>query len=350
MSFQIELLDKPHIMLDHDFDQILERSLAWVPAEEGLGLGGVAEQLLHFGGAEIARVDLDEHFSGGRVDALLVDAFAFPAQLDADMMEGQGAELADGVVLARSDDEVLRLLLLQDEPHALHVVLGVAPVAEGVEVAEVELVLVPLLDAGGGEGDLAGDEGLAAAFALVVEEDAVGGKHAVALAVVLHDPEAVLLGHAVGRARVKRRRLLLRHLLHLAEELGGGGLVDAAFVLQPEDAHGLEETQGADGIGLGGVFRAVERHLHVALGGEVIDLVGLHLLDDAHQRRRVGHVAVMQGEQALVLHVAHPFVEVEVLDAARVERRRAADDAVHVVAFLQKELCEEGAVLARDAG
>ena len=57
----------------------------------------------------------------------------------------------------------------------------------------------------------------------------------------------------------------------------------------------------------------------------------------------------MQGEQAFVLHVAHPFVEVEVLDAACVERRRTADDAVNFVAFIQKELGEEGAVLAGNA-
>jgi hypothetical protein len=64
--------------------------------------------------------------------------------------------------------------------HGADVVLGVAPVALGVEVAEVEGVLQALLDAGGGAGDLAGDEGLAAAFALVVEEDAVAGVQAVA--------------------------------------------------------------------------------------------------------------------------------------------------------------------------
>ena len=88
----------------------------------------------------------------------------------------------------------------------------------------------------------------------------------------------------------------------------------------------------------------------MALGSQVIDFVGLYLLDDAHERRRVGHIAVMQGKQAFVLHVAHPFVKVEVLDATRVERRRAADDAVHLVAFFQKKLGKERAVLARDAG
>ena len=158
------------------------------------------------------------------------------------MLECQGAELADGVVLTCGDDEVFRLLLLQDEPHALHVVLGIAPVAERVEVAEIELVLIALLDACRRQGDLAGDEGLAATFALVVEEDAVDGEHAVALAVVLHNPKAVLLGHAVRRARIEGCGLLLRHFLHEAEELRRGGLVYSAFLLQAEDTHGLEQA------------------------------------------------------------------------------------------------------------
>ena len=39
-----------------------------------------------------------------------------------------------------------------------------------------------------------------AAFALVVEEYAVGGVHAIAFAVVAHYPEGVLLGHCIWRA------------------------------------------------------------------------------------------------------------------------------------------------------
>ena len=350
MSFQIKLLHEPHIMLDHDLHQLFEGRLSGVPAEEGLSLGGVAQKLFHLGGAEEARVNLHKHLTRCSVDALLIHAFPFPTQVDADMMESQRAELTHGVVLARGDDEILGLLLLEDEPHALHVVLGIAPVAEGVEVTEVELVLIALLDACRRQGDLAGDEGLAAAFALVVEEDSVDGEHAVALAVVLHDPEAVLLGHAVGRTWIEGCGLLLWHLLHEAEELGCGGLVYPAFLLQAQDTHGFEQAQRADGVGFGGVLGAVERHLDVALGGQVIDLVGLYLLDDAHQRRRVGHIAVMQGKQAFVLHVAHPFVEIEVLYATWVTRRRAADDAVHLVAFFQKKLGKEGAILARDAG
>ena len=64
--------------------------------------------------------------------------------------------------LAGGQHVVVRLVLLQDAPHALDVVAGMAPVALGVEVAEVELVLQAELDRGDRAGDLARDEGLAA--------------------------------------------------------------------------------------------------------------------------------------------------------------------------------------------
>ena len=90
----------------------------------------------------------------------------------------------------------------------------------------------------------------------------------------------------------------------------------------------------------------LEAHRHVALRAQVVDLVGLHLLDDADQVGRVGQVAVVQVE-ALVVDVR---VLVEVVDAVGVEQRGAALDAVNLVALLEQELGEIGAVLAGDAG
>ena len=102
--------------------------------------------------------------------------------------------------------------------HALDIVPRMAPVALGLEVAEVDRVFEPDLDAGNAAGDLARHKGLAAGRALVIEQDAVGSIHAVGFAVIHRDPVAIELGDAVGRARVERRRLLLRDLLDQAVE------------------------------------------------------------------------------------------------------------------------------------
>ena len=57
----------------------------------------------------------------------------------------------------------------------------------------------------------------------------------------------------------------------------------------------------------------------------------------------------MKVYQTFLMHVAHPFVEVEMLDATCVKRRASAQDSVHLIAFFDKKLSEERAVLTGDS-
>ena len=88
----------------------------------------------------------------------------------------------------------------------------------------------------------------------------------------------------------------------------------------------------------------------MALRREVVNLVGLHLRDDAYQRGGVGQIAPVKRKEAFPVHVADPFVKIEVLDAPGVERGAAADYAVDLISFGEKEFGEKRAVLARYAG
>jgi hypothetical protein len=83
----------------------------------------------------------------------------------------------------------------------------------------------------------------------------------------------------------------------------------------------------------------------MALGTQVVHLVGLHLLDDAGEVAGVSQVAIVQLE-ARVFHVR---VLVDVVDPAGVERAGAPLDAVHDVALLQQQFRQIRAVLAGDA-
>ena len=68
-----------------------------------------------------------------------------------------------------SDDEVLGDFVLQDEPHTFHIVFGVAPIAQGTKVSQVELFLFPLLDACSSKGNFARHESFATALAFVIK-------------------------------------------------------------------------------------------------------------------------------------------------------------------------------------
>jgi len=84
----------------------------------------------------------------------------------------------------------------------------------------------------------------------------------------------------------------------------------------------------------------------MAHGRQVVDFVGLHLLDDPCEVHRVGHVAVVEGE-ITVLDVG---VLVDMVDPLGVEEGAAPFQAVHHIPLFQEELAQVSAILAGDTG
>src|ERR1017187_6162717 len=114
------------------------------PSEHGHSLRRVAAQEVHFSRAEMARVDTDHGLHGLGVEPPLVDARTYPADVYPGLLEGKLDELAHGVRFAGRDDVVVGLVLLEHEIHRFDVVPRVAPVAIGVDVAEVHALFLAL--------------------------------------------------------------------------------------------------------------------------------------------------------------------------------------------------------------
>ena len=74
----------------------------------------------------------------------------------------------------------------------------------------------------------------------------------------------------------------------------------------------------------------------MALGTQVIDLIGLNLLHDASQVAGVGQVAVVELEARIV----NVRILVDVVNTVGIERAGAAFDAVHFVTFFQQQFNE----------
>lgn len=305
--------------VDHHGDEALEVDFGG-PAQHALGLGGVTHQQVHLRGAHEPGVLLHEL-----------------APVEAGVTKRHLAELLHAVRLARGDDNVFRVLLLQHQPHGPHVVAREAPVALGVQVAQPHFAVQPQLDARHRVRDLAGDELQAAARALVVEEDAGDGEQVVALAVVDGDPVAVDLGDAVGAAGVEGGVLDLGDGLDLAEHLGGAGLVEAG--LGADLAQGVQHARDADAGELARQHGLVPGGAHEALGRQVVDLVGPGLFQRLHQALGVQQVARQ-----------HVHLAAQMRDALVGLGAAAAGEAVDLVAFFQQQLREVAAVLAGDAG
>ena len=58
----------------------------------------------------------------------------------------------------------------------------------------------------------------------------------------------------------------------------------------------------------------------------------------------------MQVHQTALLHVAHPFVQIQMFDTCGVKGRRTAHDAMHFISLFNQKLGQIGAVLPRDTG
>ena len=78
----------------------------------------------------------------------------------------------------------------------------------------------------------------------------------------------------------------------------------------------------------------------MALSTEVVDLIGLHLLNDPDQVGAICKVAVVK-YQARITFVG---ILIKVINPAGVEAARAPLDAVHLVALLQQQLRQIAAV------
>ena len=83
----------------------------------------------------------------------------------------------------------------------------------------------------------------------------------------------------------------------------------------------------------------------MALGGEVVDLIRVRLLDDPDEIGGVGEVAVVHEETDVRL----VRVGIQMVDALGVERAGASLDPVDHVSLGQQELGQVCAVLAGDA-
>src|SRR3984893_12533953 len=116
----------------HFLDQLIKTGLRF-PAKLLPRLAGIADQKIDFGGAEIGRIDANQYLAGLPVGAGLLDALAAPLDAAADLGECQFDEFAHRTGLAGRQHEIAGLGRLQDHVHALDIVLGVAPIAFGVE-------------------------------------------------------------------------------------------------------------------------------------------------------------------------------------------------------------------------
>ena len=257
--------------------------------------------------------------------------------LDPRFPEGELDELPHGVGFTRADDIVIRLRLLEHPPHRFDVFWSVPPVSLWVEISELDVFRLPFRDHRHPGCNLPRQELQASPCAFVVKQYAVRDVHPIRFSVVRARPVCEKLRDAIRRPRMERGVLVLGRLLRQAEQLGGGGLIDPrvrSFFLCC-----LEETDHPKAVHVRSEHGLTERRLDERLSREVVNLVGLRLLQGGNDRALVRHVSVKE------VDAVH-----DRLDVCDVRRAQTTHEAVDVVTLREEEFREKGPVLARDPG
>ena len=316
------------IVSDHFTDKLI-KGRRRLPSQLGLCLARISQQQIDFGRTKVARINLDNDLLRiTRVHTHFIHSTrrSLPLHFGTNLRKGLFHKLPHRVRFSRRQHVIIGFILLQHAPHAFDVVLGVTPVAFGVEVAQKEALLRATVNRRHGGRNLARHKGTAPAGRLVIEQNAIGQVHAVGFAVIDQNPVGVLFGDSVGRAGVEGGGLGLGYFADFAVEFTGGGLVKADLVFHARGANRIEHAQDAETVAVGRVFGHVKGDLDVTHGSQVVYFGGFDSADDADQVCGVAEIAVVQKE----LDARLVTVLVQVLNTARVETRRATNYAMNL--------------------
>ena len=86
-------------------------------------------------------------------------------------------------------------------------------------------------------------------------------------------------------------------------------------------------------------------HMNMALGSEIVDLVGVHLLNETDEICRIGQISIVHEEA----NVALMRIMIEMIHTACIERGRPPLHAMHNVTFVKQQSAKVAAVLARNS-
>src|SRR6266850_3945054 len=313
----------PAITAKIPFDHLLHKAGEGprvFPAERFGGLRSVPMQQGDVGWAE----------ERGILDDILV-------RVQPDVTERNLQKLADGMRLSARNHVIVGLVLLQHGPHRHDVVLGVSPVARGVQVPKAQPLREAKLDPGDVRRNLSRHKLIAAPGTLMVEKNPVGRVEVIGFTIVPCQVIARYLRDAVGGAGMQRCLFVLGRCGSLAEHLTGSGEIEAG--VRTYLAHTRQHVVRSIDVRVDGRKLVLDGIADEALGGQVVDLIRLHSSHDLVETR----VALQRGGMQLdsfedVSNAPEPVL--------RILQRDSADDAMDVIAFLDQELSQIGTILA----
>ena len=154
--------------------------------------------------------------------------------------------------------KILRFILLQHQPHALHIILGIAPISQRRKISQIELLLFPLCNTSGGQCNLTSHKSLPSTFRFMVKQDTRTAEHIISLTILFDNPKSIELSHCIRAVWVEWSLFVLRNLFYLTIQLRCRSLINATSFGQTTLADGFKNAKHTGGIYIGCKFRGIE--------------------------------------------------------------------------------------------
>ena len=116
----------------------------------------------------------------------------------------------------------------------------------------------------------------------MIERSGFGGVKTISFAIVYGDPIGIQFCGRIGEY-ADRVCFHAEGLLNDADNSRGGSLIELYLFSHPKNTNSLEKSQGTKTISIRSVLRCLKRDMHMTLGCEVVNFLGLSVLDDADQ-------------------------------------------------------------------
>jgi hypothetical protein len=107
------------------------------PAKLFMRLGRIPNQKIDFSRAKIRRINPHQNLTAALIDPGLGDSLAAPFDSPIDFAKSRLDKFTHRMCLSGGQDEIARLLLLDDPIDAVDKIARVAPIPLGVQIAEI---------------------------------------------------------------------------------------------------------------------------------------------------------------------------------------------------------------------
>ena len=139
----------------------------------------------------------DQHLSRFGIISFFFHSGTFPSYNNAIDRKSFISKITHSMLNTRSNHIIIRYVLLHNQPHTFHIVLSIAPITQGIQVAKFKVILKTFSNTACSKSDFPGNKTLSPSLTFMIKQDTIYSKHSVGFSIFFCNPKSVLLSHSI---------------------------------------------------------------------------------------------------------------------------------------------------------